>query len=127
MKLELKKIREQRQNWIDAINDNDVKRVAEYLSNDAVWMVTNHASVPAPWAYTYAQRSGDNALYQEYYNRVEESLNLAVQSCISAMIYIVGGEAGGNLPGFTNIFPIFILSSVILIFIVKNKVNREHN
>jgi uncharacterized protein (TIGR02246 family) len=41
MKLELKKIREQRQNWIDAINDNDLELVAGYLSSDAVWMPSN--------------------------------------------------------------------------------------
>ena len=45
MKLELKKIKEQRQEWIDAINRNDVEGVVSYLSKDAVWMPTNMPSL----------------------------------------------------------------------------------
>lgn len=38
MKLELKAIRIRRQEWIDAINNNDLDKVSDLLSDDAVWM-----------------------------------------------------------------------------------------
>jgi len=45
MKLELKKIKQQRQEWIDAVNANDVQKVSESLSKDAVWMPTNMPAI----------------------------------------------------------------------------------
>lgn len=38
MKLELKKIRQQRQEWVDAVNANDVDKLSDLLSKDAVWI-----------------------------------------------------------------------------------------
>lgn len=38
MKLELKEIRKQREEWLDAVNHNDINRVQELLTDDAVWI-----------------------------------------------------------------------------------------
>ena len=38
MKLELKAIRLQRQNWIDAVNNSNMDGIGEILSEDAVWI-----------------------------------------------------------------------------------------
>ncbi len=38
MKLELKKIREQRDRWIDAVNKNDIDAMQNILTEDAVWI-----------------------------------------------------------------------------------------
>ena len=38
MKLELKKIREQREKLLDAVNSSDIDGVADVLSDDAVWI-----------------------------------------------------------------------------------------
>ncbi len=38
MKLELKAIRKQRQQWLDAVNKNDIESVKKILSNKAVWI-----------------------------------------------------------------------------------------
>ena len=44
MKLELKKIRQQRLEWIDAVNSNDLSRIGEILSASVVWIPS---SMPA--------------------------------------------------------------------------------
>jgi uncharacterized protein (TIGR02246 family) len=41
MKLELKEIRKQREEWLDAVNNNDISRVADLLTEDAVWIPPN--------------------------------------------------------------------------------------
>ena len=38
MKLELKEIRKQREEWLDAVNKNDITRVTDVLTEDAVWI-----------------------------------------------------------------------------------------
>ena len=38
MKLELKEIRKQREEWLDAVNNNDIDRVTGVLAEDAVWI-----------------------------------------------------------------------------------------
>ena len=38
MKLELKEIRRQRDEWLDAVNSNDIDRVKSILTDDAVWI-----------------------------------------------------------------------------------------
>jgi len=38
MKLELKKIREQRENWLNAVNQNNTEAMQEILTDDAVWI-----------------------------------------------------------------------------------------
>lgn len=38
MKLELKAIKQQRQNWLEAVNHNDIDRVKDILCEDAVWI-----------------------------------------------------------------------------------------
>ncbi len=38
MKLELKAIKQQRQNWLDAVNHNDIDSVSNILCEDAVWI-----------------------------------------------------------------------------------------
>ena len=38
MKLELKAIRKQREEWLDAVNKNDIERVQDLLTDDAVWI-----------------------------------------------------------------------------------------
>ena len=38
MKLELKKIRQQREKWLKAVNSNNLDGVVEVLADDAVWI-----------------------------------------------------------------------------------------
>jgi uncharacterized protein (TIGR02246 family) len=38
MKLELKKIRQQRENWLKAVNKNDIDAMKDLLTKDAVWI-----------------------------------------------------------------------------------------
>jgi len=38
MKLELKKIREQRESWLNAVNQNDILAMQDILTEDAVWI-----------------------------------------------------------------------------------------
>lgn len=38
MKLELKEIRKQRSEWLEAVNHNDIDKVKSLLTDDAVWI-----------------------------------------------------------------------------------------
>ena len=38
MKLEFKEIRKQREQWLDAVNKNDIDSLKEILTEDAVWI-----------------------------------------------------------------------------------------
>lgn len=51
---------------------------------DAQWLYDNHFT---NWKLTYSARSSDTLTHQEYYDRIEESLNLAIKGCADAISY----------------------------------------
>jgi hypothetical protein len=60
---------------------------SESITRDAVWLHNNHFS---SWATTYAARANGNVTQQLYYNRIEQSINLAVQNIAAAINYVAG-------------------------------------
>jgi len=82
---------------------------SEATTRDAPWLHNNHFT---SWELTYAARSGDTATHQSYYNRIEESLNNAIQAAASAMNYLAGVESE------VSTFPVYPLPILIAIMSV---------
>ncbi len=55
-------------------------------AHNAVWLHDNHFT---GWVQTYAARSGDTQMHQDYYDRIETNLNNAISACASAMNYVL--------------------------------------
>jgi hypothetical protein len=90
-------------------------------TRDAKWM---HDNFFTGWKQTYTTRADDTATHQLYYNRVEESLNLAIQACINAINYVAGSETtqtsgsdgtsgidGETIGGF-DVFLLMVISTI---------------
>jgi hypothetical protein len=66
---------------------------------DAKWLHNNFFS---GWKQIYNTRYDDTIIHQEYYNRIEESLNLAIQGCINAIAYELNYNSNINDIGINN-------------------------
>jgi hypothetical protein len=89
------------------------------FARDAVWLHNNHFT---SWKQTYATRADDTTIHQQYYDRIEESLNNAIYYCAAAINNrIEGGDSGEDknkveedpfeIPGF----PLTILAAISFI------------
>lgn len=63
-------------------------------TRSAVWLRENYFS---DWAQTRAAESDPGK--EEYYARIEENLNEAIEACASALLYATGREGGGEGDG----------------------------
>jgi len=89
-------------------------------SNDAPWL---HNNFFTSWASDYDDRASESSTRQEYYDRIEESLNNAIEACACALAY-VGGAA--SIPGYSIFLTLFIMGISIIgitIFVLKKKMN----
>lgn len=98
-------------------------------TRDAKWFHDNFFST---WKQTYATRADDTAAHQSYYDRVEETLNTAIQGCIDAINYVAGSDSttsgnGGTIDEVIGGFDIFIIIAVssFSISIIYLKVRKK--
>jgi len=108
---------------------------SESTIRNALWLHNNFFS----WTgkLTYAQRIADsNITHQLYYDRIEQNLNNAIESCASAMNNItldISSEDNGfstnyNIPSYSIIYILFIgIATIILIILnIKKKIKRKY-
>lgn len=91
-----------------------------------------HNNFFSGWKTSYSARSSDTQLHQEYYNRIEESLNLAIKGCADAISYELGYEPINEEDDISFIsdfgwilFSFIIVSTIGIIVHKKNYVYRN--
>ncbi len=95
----------------DTYKDKDA---SESTTRDANWL---HDHFFTNWADTGADREKETDTRQLYYDRIEESLNNAIDACASAMLFVGGMKSS---PSYS--IPLLIgatVSAIISIIIIK--------
>lgn len=82
---------------------------SESITRDAVWLHENHFT---GWVLPFLERESDTATHQIYYDRIEESLNLAIQYSSAAINYASDFEIQEEPEGDSEPFPLEMLLSV---------------
>ncbi len=96
--------------------------------NNAVWLHNNHFT---GWAQNYANRLSDTLSHQEYYDRIENSLNNAIEASASALVYEFSFNLTDNTESKLLISSYNLVLTIIILFIFPfiifwMKQNRRH-
>ncbi len=82
---------------------------SESITRDAVWLHENHFT---GWKQSYSARDSDSTINQLYYDRIEESLNLAIQYSAAAINYVSNFEIQEEPEENSEPFPLEMLLSI---------------
>jgi hypothetical protein len=82
---------------------------SESITRDAIWLHENHFT---GWKQSYSARDSDTTINQLYYDRIEESLNLAIQYSAAAINYASDFEIQEEPEEDSEPFPLDMLLSI---------------